>query len=81
MSEKPEFRESIKKEPQATRRKHASKAPKYRRACPYNYEIKDGHVFIEGEDFGTVEQFNVAGEQLSRLVRIWHGVKIETGTI
>ena len=42
--------------------------------CPYEYEIKDGHLFIEGEDFGEAEQAFELGEKLIALTRILHEV-------
>lgn len=43
--------------------------------CPYNYEItEDGHMIVDGEDFGDAEQFFAEGEKLRELVHLWHEV-------
>lgn len=49
--------------------------------CPYQHEVKDGHVFIDGEDFGTEDEFERQGDKLSRLVQLWNGVKNRTQAI
>ena len=42
--------------------------------CPYEYEIKDGHLFIEGEDFGKAEDAFELGEKLIAFTRVLHEV-------
>ena len=42
--------------------------------CPYEYEIKDGHLFIEGEDYGEAEEAFELGEKLIAFTRILHEV-------
>ena len=42
--------------------------------CPYDYEIKDGHLFIEGEDYGEAEKAFELGEKLVAFTRILHEV-------
>ena len=42
--------------------------------CPYEYEIKDGHLFIEGEDYGVAEDAFELGEKLIALTRFLHEV-------
>ena len=43
--------------------------------CPYEYEIKDGHLFIEGEDYGDAETAFALGEKLLAFTRIMHEVE------
>ena len=43
-------------------------------ACPYKYEIKDGRMFIEGEDFGNCKDFFTKGRVLRDLVRTCHQI-------
>lgn len=42
--------------------------------CPYEYEIKDGRMFIEGEDFGDAVEFLEKGKKLRNFLRICHQV-------
>ncbi len=42
--------------------------------CPYDYEIKDGHLFIEGEDYGEAEKAFELGEKLIAFTRVLHEV-------
>ena len=42
--------------------------------CPYEYEIKDGHLFIEGEDYGEAEEAFELGEKLIAFTRVLHEV-------
>ncbi len=42
--------------------------------CPYEYEIKDGHLFIEGEDYGEAEKAFELGEKLIAFTRVLHEV-------
>jgi len=43
--------------------------------CPYEYEIKDGKLIIEGEDFGDAEEAFSGGRKLIELVRVMAEVK------
>jgi hypothetical protein len=43
--------------------------------CLYDYAIKNGRVLIDGEDFGTEHEFQILGNKLSRLIRVWDEVK------
>ena len=47
-----------------------------RTKCPYNYEIRDGHMFIEGEDFGDCKEFFAKGRLLRELTRTLHQIAI-----
>ena len=42
--------------------------------CPYKYEIKDGRMFIEGEDFGDCKEFFTKGRVLRELVSTCHQI-------
>lgn len=42
--------------------------------CPYEYEVKDGHLFIEGEDYGDAEEAFALGEKLVAFTHILHEV-------
>ena len=44
------------------------------RKCPYEYEIKNGRLFIENEDYGAVEDCFAQGEKLHDIVRVMHEV-------
>ena len=48
--------------------------PRRRTMCPYDYEIKDGHMFIEGEDFGDVNEFFAKGKVLREFVSTCHQI-------
>ena len=48
--------------------------PRRRTTCPYDYEIKDGHMFIEGEDFGDVNEFFAKGKLLREFVSACHQI-------
>jgi len=45
-----------------------------RTTCPYHYEIRDGKLFIEGEDFGDAKTALERGEKILSLVELWHEV-------
>ena len=47
-----------------------------RTTCPYEYEIKDGHMFIEGEDFGDCKEFFAKGRLLRELTMTLHQIAI-----
>lgn len=47
-----------------------------RTKCPYDYEIKDGHMFIEGEDFGDCKEFFAKGRLLRELTMTLHQIAI-----
>lgn len=48
--------------------------PDRARGCPYDYEIKDGRVIVEGEDMGSVRDFFDAGEKIRSVVLLWHEI-------
>ena len=56
------------------RAKEVFGVPRRYSKCPYEYEIKDGHLFIEGEDYGEAEEAFEHGEKLIALTRILHEV-------
>ena len=43
--------------------------------CPYTYEIIDGRLIIEGEDFGEAEKALQDGKKMIELVRIMADVQ------
>ena len=47
-----------------------------RTTCPYEYEIRDGHMFIEGEDFGDCKEFFAKGRLLRELTMTLHQIAI-----
>ena len=47
-----------------------------RTTCPYDYEIRDGHMFIEGEDFGDCKEFFAKGRLLRELTMTLHQIAI-----
>ena len=50
--------------------------------CPYqHYVTADGRLIIEGEDFGDAETAFAEGRALSGIVRLWHEVSLESGTV
>ena len=48
--------------------------PRRHTTCPYDYEIRDGHMFIEGEDFGEVNAFFAEGKLLRQFVSVCHQI-------
>ena len=48
--------------------------PRRPQKCLYDYEIKDGHLFIEGEDYGDADAAFAQGEKLLAFTRILHEV-------
>jgi hypothetical protein len=42
--------------------------------CPFPYEIKDGHLIIEGEDYGEAEKAFANGERLLAFTRVLHEI-------
>lgn len=52
----------------------AEKITGRRNTCPYDYEIRDGRMFIEGEDFGEATEFFEKGKKLRGFLRVCHEV-------
>ncbi len=42
--------------------------------CPFAYEIRDGHLIIEGEDFGNAVEAFALGEKLCAFTRILYEI-------
>lgn len=51
-------------------------AKQYRRTCPYDFEIRDNRLIIDGEDFGDVDACLAEGQKLRELVHVMHEVAI-----
>gem|GEM_PF-4303587 len=45
--------------------------------CPYHYEVREGRLFIEGEDFGEAESAFAQGEKLLAFTRVLHEIAME----
>jgi len=48
------------------------------RKCPYDYEVKNGRLFIENIDFGVAEDCFAQGEKLRDVIRVMHEVATAT---
>lgn len=42
--------------------------------CPYEWEIIDGKLYIDGEDFGEADSVFEEGVKLRKIVKLWHEV-------